>query len=265
MENLLKKRGFFWILMLVVLGAVLLLPLSVFAESDVPEPTLTLKATTGYESVKSLINDYSNNLADFDFLKGGSSDKDVVLNKSDYLQLSNEQRQKLMGYALKTIADSGMQKSELTRLYNFVESQDEAMASLVRELSTDVSADYVTASAWLSTPKKIVSVLLGIVAILTIIGLVANVTIDVAFLALPMFQAMLIDDRNVKPKLVSNEAWNALKTSEQNGGIGYMGTYFKHRIWMMFVLSISIGYLLHGQLFQLIGWILDVSSNMFSL
>lgn len=265
MENLLKKRGFFWILMLVVLGAVLLLPLSVFAESDVPEPTLTLKATTGYESVKSLINDYSNKLAEFDFLEDGSSEKDVILNKSKYLDLTNEQRQDLMAYALKTISNSSMQKSELIRLYNFVEGQDEAMASLVRELSTDVSADYATASYWLDKPKRIVSVLLGIVAILTIIGLVANVTIDIAFLALPMFQAALIDDRNVKPKLVSNEAWNALKTSEQNGGVGYMGIYFKHRIWMMFVLSISIGYLLHGQLFQLIGWILDVSSNMFSL
>lgn len=265
MENLLKKRGFLWILIYVVLGAVLLLPLSVFAESDVPEPTLTLQATTGYESVKSLVNEYSNELASFDFLEEGSSEKDVVLNKSDYLELTNKQRQGLMAYTLQTISKSGMQKSELTRLYNFVESQDEAMASLVRELSTDVSADYVTASSWLSVPKKIVSVLLGIVAILTVVGLVVNITLDIAFLALPMFQAALMEDRNTKPKLVSNEAWNALKTAEQNGGVGYMGTYLKHRLWMILVLGISIGYLLQGQLFQLIGWILDVTSNMFSL
>lgn len=265
MKNLFKQRGFLWVLITVVLGAVLLLPLSVFAESDVPEPTLTLSSTTGFESVKSLVNEYSNKLANFDYLESGSSEKDVILVKSKYLELSNKQRQELMAYTLNTIAESGMQKSELTRLYNFVESQDEAMASLVRELSTDVSADYVTASSWLSVPKRIVSILLGIVAILTIIGIVMNVIIDIAFLSLPMFQAGLMEDRNTKPKLVSNEAWNALKTAEQNGGVGYMGTYFKHRIWMIFVLSISIGYLLQGQIFQLIGWVLDATSNMFSL
>ena len=244
---------------LIVLTLLSFTPSIAHGESN---PYILLDSDRG---VSALISDVNSFTKQFDGLKqlrtaSGNSEK-VFINKTAYIKLKTEEKKNVMAGTLDYIKESNLGGRDRSRLYNFVEEQDEGTAMVVRQLSTDVSTDLATANSILRPFTGPFSTFLGVACIIIFISLTLAVTIDLLFLTIPMFQAFVMRNDNVRPKYISQEAWDALLVVESNLGNGQAsslwGIYLKSRMKSMFIVGLTLAYLIGGEVFDLAMWIVD--------
>ena len=72
-----------------------------------------------------------------------------------------------------------------------------------------------------------------------------------------------------KSKIVGTQAMNAIQAEENSRGDGKqksaLETYFETRIMSLVVLGLCLVYLIQGQIYILIGWILDLLNGFLGL
>lgn len=268
--------------MLVVLSIMLILPFAVRVsatgdsatndtdnlnssgfENKAVASSVVLDNANGIESVKADINDKSNELNEFKWMETDSSGgvTSVRLDATGYGALTNKQKKELMSYALNCVSKSQMDSRNKGNLYKFLEEQDEATAALTRELSQDVKSDFAGAMIWFRPFNGPINTLLGIIAIIITAFTGLSSIVDIAYLALPMFRVMCDKTDGSRPKYISNEAYISVQQAEQEKRGSYLGLYFKNRTGMLFLLCICLAYLCSGQIYELIGWVIDTASD----
>ena len=134
----------------------------------------------------------------------------------------------------------------------------------------DTKPDFVTASKWYKPFSGPISTALGFlsIAIMGLIGIVMGC--DIFYITIPPVR-LFVEDKGGEGKIetskfFSHAAIHAVKTVEEGSGDGAnkqaLGIYFKSRVFELILLAISLLYLVNGQLWTLVGYILDLLSGI---
>lgn len=256
------------IVITVLLGvAMLLSPFKVMADVNA-KPTLAISCNSAdYNLILTSASDI-NASAGFTFITvsastqvGNTSSCNVSLDMTTYKNYEQSVKTSIMESALTTISNSSMSTMSRNKLYNFIESQDESTASLVRQLSNDVNADFAEAYMMFKPFSGVVGTILGVFAIAIFITLTMMILVDLSYIVIPMIRDFLTpSSANAKPKFVSNEAWYAVKEVDGANDTqkNVLLIYLKKKTMQFVALSICILYLLSGEIYILIGNLMDM-------
>lgn len=199
-----------------------------------------------------------------DFLSGNydSSSKvvNITINMSAYNRLTNKNRQTVMQIALEDIYNSNISRSNRNKIYNELCNLDETTANLVRQLSTDVTADFGEAYQMFKPFTGTIGIILGVLSLLIFILLGITMVLDIAYITIPVFQMFLTPEHGENPKFVSLEAYSAVKEAESKAGTqdykSPMSVYFRTKTKQLVMIFICLLYLVSGNLYTLIAsWI----------
>ena len=259
----LQKRIYVTILTLIlIIGVAFQLPLFSINAFAATNPKITVSDVNG---AKKLIEDVngatSEHITDFMKIDG----KTITLNMSSYSKLDPSDKQDVMKAALSAIQNNKTVGSrERTRLYNFLAQQDEATSSLVRQLSEDVNADFAEAYSWFKPFTGGISTVLGFLSLVIFALIGIMMVIDIAYLAIPPFKAILDKPSGEQPKFVSKEAFHAIKETEKNNQEykSAMSLYLKLKVKQLIVLGICLLYLVGGKIYILISTFFDSFSGV---
>lgn len=188
----------------------------------------------------------------------------ITINMNDYNKLSSKNKQAVMQYALDGIYNSQISKTNRNKIYNALCKQDETTSSLVRQLSTDVTADFGHAYEYFKPFSGPIGVVLGIIAFVIFILLGFTLLLDIAYITLPFLQGWLTKTDGTA-RLVSIEATNAVKEQESKAGSEYvnpLGIYLKSKIKQYIAIFICLLYLLSGQIYTLLANFMDYFSGL---
>lgn len=259
-----KKKSYILLIALLMGIAMMLSPLVV--KADTIDPFIVLDNTQGVSSVVASLNSVSKSVASIDIVDWDSSKRKITFFKSKYNLLSeSEYKKQIMKGVLEIInKDTSMSSRDRNRLYSFIENEDVATSALVRQLSEDVSGDYATAYTWFKPFSGTVSTVMALLCMVIFICIAFTIIVDLAYLAIPAFRLFLDKTDNTKPKFISNEAFMSIKEAESDKNVyrSYLALYFKHKTFSMFLLCITLLYLISGKVYVLIAWVLDVLSGI---
>lgn len=268
----LKKKVF---ALLIALGVVLSwLPLLVYGDSADPRITLMNQKTgeiTRIDKTFSALNSKIKDEVDrvnFDFVtysKTKSTDgQDVTITMAltQYKELEQQEKQDCMQIALETISNSDISAINRTKIYNFIADNDTSVSALVRQLSDDVSSDYSSAYSLFRPFTGVLGTILGVISILLFALIGVTVVTDLVYLTIPIVTDTLNNNTNgeSKPKFVSIEAWQAVRTAEQSNGATTktcLGIYLKLKLKTFIALFVLLLYMTSGKLFDLIASIMN--------
>ncbi|AFQ30073.1 hypothetical protein P4493_04445 [Bacillus thuringiensis] len=266
-----KSKAINYRLLVVVLLLVSLLGVyNPVTANAVSNPYILLDSDKGVDSVVESVNSKSQSFPDYGFkllIQDKKDPKKVEIDKVNYQKLSTEDKKELMKQTFTEVENSSMGGRDRSRLYNFIEEQDEGTASAVRHLSTNVTTDFVSANEIFRPFTSPISTFLGLACIVIFFMLAIAITVDICFLSIPMFQAFVMRNDKDRPSYISQEAWDSLLIAESNLGTGdysLWGTYLKNRTKTMVLVGLTLGYLIAGQMFDLAIFIVDVFTNALS-
>lgn len=147
-------------------------------------------------------------------------------------------------------------------------------SQLMTTLLQNTKPDYVTANRIYEPFSGVVGTCLALGAILIMAALGLVMVVDLSYIGIPFFRGMVDGDgssgQGGKPKFISHEAYSAVQTAEGGqGGSGQdsgskktaVGLYFKKRVVMLVILGVCLLYLIQGQIYTLVAWILDLLSG----
>lgn len=265
MRKLFIRYNSFFVILL--LGVALMLPFFAKEVGATELPTIILDGSVGVSDLRSKVNKASNEIGKFDYMsyKSGDNNTTVVkVNTAVYNTLDSTQKRQLMSKVLDEIENSNLQSKEKTRLYNFVSKQDTSTSAVVRQLSENVNADYIRAWVWFKPFSGGISTLLGFITLAISALLTLSTLIDISWLIIPLVQMLGSKTTGEKPKWISNEAWTSQRDAERDGNVyrNSLALYFSRKTKSWLVLFICLLYLLNGQIFDLIGWIMDTISTI---
>lgn len=266
-NNCISRVRYAIVITLLLGVAILLSPFKVMADVTA-KPTLAISCNSAdYNLILTSVSDI-NKSAGFYFIKvssptivGNTSSCNVSLDMTTYKNYEQSVKTSIMESALTTISNSSMSTMSRNKLYNFIESQDESTASLVRQLSNDVNADFAEAYMKFKPFSGVLGVILGVFAIVIFVTLTMMILVDLSYIVIPMIRDFLTpSSANAKPKFVSNEAWYAVKEvdSANDTQKNVLLIYLKKKTMQFVALSICILYLLSGEIYNLIGNLMDM-------
>lgn len=235
-------------------------PLSVYAEDGRSEVDAIISLGQGQAEISKICN-MANEVAGDDILVYDGADGTLSFSNKKYSRLTIEEKNNFMEVALNSTRDSGIGSQIKNKMYNFISQQDEGVAKTVQLLKDDVSADFAEASRWFRPFGSLAGVIMGFFALLTFMFLGLGIVIDLAYMNIPFFQGLFGDGG--KPKFVSVEAYNAIRNAESGiGSDNYTWVYLKKKTISIFCLAIALIYLVSGQLFDLVGWVVDTAQTI---
>lgn len=216
------------------------------------------------------------------------------INTSTFEQLTTSSRQKFLSELVKiseeAVSDTGVNGGGLvtsttqTSWLNSCQNVDGIGSQLLTTLLSATKPDFVTAMRIYQPFQGPVSTLIGILAVLLMAGLALSMALDLAYINVPFFQMMFGGNgsqggntggqgnaSNAISGLISHAARSAVMESEGSGGGGSQGSgskitvwiYFKNRFWSLLVLGICLVYLVQGAIWNIVGWVMDLSTGLF--
>lgn len=211
----------------------------------------------------------------FNKQNNGSAGTVYDVNEDQFKDLTRSERQRftteLVEHANEQVGENGVTTSTVTGLLQKLQTKEGMGSKLLTEILKNTRPDYAGASRIYSPFSGIVNITLGLgaILILSILGIV--VVSDIAFIVLPPYQALMGgvegargDDKKFGKFLVSNEAVSAARDAQDSDKGSYkyaIGIYLKRRIIAMIILGIALLYLVQGQIYVLVGYILDLVSG----
>lgn len=174
--------------------------------------------------------------------------------------------------------EAGVTNTTQTNWLNNLQNCSGVGSQLMTTLLANTKPDYVTANRIYEPFSGVVGTVLGLGAILIMAFLAITMVLDLSYIGIPAFRMLCDGDgdgsnggqNGGKPKFISYEAVSAVQMAEGgNGGAGQnggsnkaaVGIYFKKRVVMLCILGICLLYLIQGQIFTLVGWLLDLVSG----
>lgn len=270
--------------LLLILGVVLSLPLlyckTVQAESNpsiVFSDSSRTNNSTAWTKIQSAVTEANTNLAEdkvVDFDSIGASNgllytdntSTVYFDSTAYQKLTTKSKQKVMQSLLNDISNSSMSTTDKNKLYNFISKNDESTANLVRQLNEDVNADFYKAYSIFKPFSGVLGTILGLLSLGIVSLLALTLLFDLSYITIPTIQDFLTERgenrKDKKPPLISVEAWQSVRESENSVGKGSytspINVWMRYKTKQMIVLSICLLYLVSGKIFYLIGGMIDM-------
>ena len=213
---------------------------------------------------------YGTNKEPIDFISYSRQDEAVmiILNMLDYSNYSEATKAKIYDIVLNSIKESNLSQSSKTKLYNFVQEQDTVMSSLIKRLSTDVSADFVEGAKWFQPFARGIGIFLGCAAMLIFVSLFTTIMLDICYLVIPAMNMWFsrqeqkeIFHTGIKYKFISLEAKKAYDEACASDGIAFknaIGLYFSMKTKTLTALVLCLAYLLSGRLFGVLASFMDL-------
>lgn len=218
------------------------------------------------------ISNYDNyiNADVFSTLKAGEKQKFL----KDELQIGNA-----MVYATENDdpLGGGVTSDTLNGMLQTLQDKSGMGSQLLATLLSETKPDYATANRLYKPFSGVVGTILGVISILIMALLGITMALDIAFIVIPAFQLIMggDDGGNGKEgskfsKLISVEARNAVNAAEGGGGAGgqdgsghkmALGIYFKARWKGLVILGICLLYLVQGQIYSFVAWVIDLLSG----
>lgn len=206
------------------------------------------------------------------------------LEKSEYEKLNSKGRNALASDIVDATNDAvdngdktGVTDETASNWLKHLQQNPGFGSKILQETLKNTGPDFVTANQIYQPFSGLISTLLGLGAILIFAVLGIVIVADIAYITIPPFRMITGGDDGGgggggmhggggggggKSKIVSTQAINAVQAEENSGGDGKqksaLGTYFKTRIMSLVVLGLCLVYLIQGQIYVLIGWILDL-------
>ena len=188
----------------------------------------------------------------------------IYFDNNVYRGLYVNQRKDFLQHALTQIKQSNLKPKSKNKLYNFLSLQDGDASKILRNLEKDLTADIANGREVYLPFSGTVTTILGLIALGVFIGVGISMVIDISYLTLPMVQKSIDERPDGKlPKLVSSQAYFAVREREANGGGNYMLSYLKKRSIAVALVMISLGYLSSGLIFEAVGFVVQVFSEAF--
>lgn len=253
-------------LILTVMGAAIWLsPLLTYGASD---PVITFVNPGGDESrIEKACEQINEELAESKVMKGGflsyeetGDALNVSFDMQDYRDLGQDKRQECMDIVLTCIYNSDISRSNRNKFYNEVCALDETTSSLARQLSHDVRADFAGAYSTFKPFSGVLGWILGLITLAMFVTLGLSIVVDLAFINLPIIQLALVKQVDQKPKLISLEAWAAVKESESKAGHEYVSPnwyFIKHKSKQYIIVFMCMLYLTSGKIYDVLANIMD--------
>ena len=275
-----KIKSYFVALFIMTLGVVFIsLPLVIYGSVN---PTITItslpndNAERGY--LQKLVSDVATNLEEdtgftdefmIDCSPSSTSGNFVIeVNLQFYKDLGQSAKQDVMNSVLNTISDSNVSRINRVKIYNFVSDLDESTSNMVRQLDTDVRADFGTAYAyWFKPFSGVLGTFLGILCLAIFVFLGVGVAIDLAYITFPAVQYFFSEENKKRYKFVSFEARKSIEYSESSSSNEYKSPtsfYFKVKSKQFIYISICVLYLASGKIYVLIANLMDAFKGIIS-
>lgn len=141
-------------------------------------------------------------------------------------------------------------------------------SQLLTTVLANTKPDFVTANQIYAPFSGLVGTLLGLGAVILFAAVAIVMVLDISYMAIPFIRTIGTDDSGSqkRPSWVSYEAYYAIQQAEGGEGGGNtkgagkqaLGIYLKKRIGMLVLLGICLLYLIQGQIFTFVGWVLDL-------
>lgn len=177
---------------------------------------------------------------------------------SRYSVLSTKKKLKFMETALEMVAESQLDARTKNKMYHFIEQQDDKITASINFLDKNVNSDFVTAKNVILPFTGPVSTALGVLSLVIFIMLTLSSAIDIAWLVIPLVRLLFKEDKNGKPFMITKEAYSSEVDSNRSDGYkSALTLYLQRRGKVFIVMGVCLIYLVSGQLYDLIVWIID--------
>lgn len=206
----------------------------------------------------------------------GSATTGYDLIEGKFVQLSSKAQEQLVSdmasFSNAAITDDrarGVDESTVQLWWKQLQTKQGVGSKFMAEILKNTKPDFVTANKIYEPFAGPIGVAMGIGAIL-IMGLLGIVMIgDIAYITLPPFRMLVGGGESKGDKkslIISHDAIYAVEQAEGgNSGGGEskqaLGIYFKRRVFMLVLLGICLMYLISGNVYTLVGYILDLVSG----
>lgn len=163
----------------------------------------------------------------------------------------------------------GVTESTVQNWWKELQTKDGVGSKFMNEILKNTKPDFVTANAIYKPFSGLVGTVLGLLAVLIMAFLGIVMVADISYIVLPPVRNLVADDDNergkvVKSKVFSHDAIYAVQCAEDTsdggsgGGKQALGIYLKRRIVALILLGICLMYLIQGQVYTAVGWVLDL-------
>ena len=158
-----------------------------------------------------------------------------------------------------------------------IQTLNGAGSQLIASLMAQTKPDYATANRIYEPFAGPIGVILGLLSILIMAFLGVTMALDIAYISIPAFRLALDGgDEGGKEgstrgmaKIISHEARSAVKSIEDGGDKGQsgannkaaIGVYFKGRWKSLVILGLCLLYLVQGQIYSFVAWVIDLVSG----
>lgn len=144
-----------------------------------------------------------------------------------------------------------------------LQSKNGVGSKFMNEILKNTKPDFVTANAIYQPFSGLVGTLLGLGAVLIMAFLGLVIVCDICYICLPPVRNFVEDSdgghKLAKSKVFSHAALYAVEEAENSdSGKQALGIYLRKSIGKLILLGICLMYLIQGQLYVLVGWILDL-------
>ena len=177
---------------------------------------------------------------------------------SRYSVLSTKKKIKFMQTALQMVAESQLDARTKNKMYHFIEQQDDKITASINFLDQNVNSDFVTAKNVILPFTGPISTALGVFSLVIFIMLTLSSAIDIAWLVIPIIRVVFKEDKNGKPFLITKEAYSSeVDANRSDWYKSALTLYLQRRGKVFIVMGVCLIYLVSGQLYDLIVWIID--------
>lgn len=191
----------------------------------------------------------------------------------NFRSATEKSRKKALGIFIENLQSSKVSKNTQDSIMQYMTTANDQVARLMVPLMLDkTSADLYTASRWINPFLPVVRVVLGVLAILVFLVLMIYTACDLVFIGIPFARERIMqhrDDNGGKGKIsfISNDAESVVRETEASltSTGGYQNPYWlylKRRSTTFIVLSITMLYLIVGELGGVIAWLLKLVSGV---
>lgn len=174
--------------------------------------------------------------------------------------------------------ESGITTETVNDMMEVLQNKSGMGSQLLATLLANTKPDYATANKLYQPFSGVVGTILGVISVLIMALLGITMALDIAFITIPTFQLVMgadgsgqggADDSKKMARIISQEARQAVELANNSGGSGgqsgddkmALGVYFKKRWKGLVLLGICLLYLVQGQIYSLVAWIIDLLSG----
>lgn len=273
-----RKKALAFTMVLAMLMTMLLSSIAIFASSVTPDAQAHRDLTIYVQSQmsnKEYAVDGGGTIEGRDLFDGSPTDG-YDLNEDEFQTLTSAaQAQVVEDIAANSNAaieeTDTVSESTVQNWWRELQTKDGVGSKFLNEILKNTKPDFVTANAIYQPFSGLVGTILGVIAVLLMAFLGIVIVCDISYIALPPVRNLVADDdgdrsghKIAKSKIFSHDAIYAVQCAENNtdggsgGGKQALGIYLKRRVVMLIILGICLMYLVQGQVYTFVGWLLTL-------